>query len=103
MSLPATCPHCNGASLYTQRLTSGGGHGPYFLKGLGSFLHMAEFDVVVCADCGLTQFFAEPDARKKVSVSTGWQRVGHSPFGGTPARPCERAKGNGDSQRDSSF
>ncbi len=72
--MPKACPHCGGAELYHRRVSSGGAHGPYLLLGLGSFLHYAHFDVVVCADCGLTQFFAEPAARQKVKTSE-WKKL----------------------------
>jgi hypothetical protein len=61
--------------LYTRRLSSGGSDGPYFLKGLGSFLHMAAFDVVVCAGCGLTRLFAESAARQNVKSNDHWKSL----------------------------
>lgn len=69
------CPHCGGAQLYSRRIAAGSGEGPYLLPGLGSFLHYAQFDVVVCARCGLTQLFAEPDAREKLRSSADWKRL----------------------------
>jgi predicted nucleic-acid-binding Zn-ribbon protein len=69
------CPNCTGTDLYKRRLKSGGGDGPYLLAGLGGFLHFAEFEVVVCADCGLTRFFAEPEARQNVRSNTDWKRL----------------------------
>jgi predicted nucleic-acid-binding Zn-ribbon protein len=71
----AACPNCKGTDLYKRRLTSGSAQGPYLLSGLGGFLHRAEFDVVVCADCGLTRFFAEPEARQNVRSNTDWKRL----------------------------
>jgi hypothetical protein len=47
----------------------------YPLQGLGSYLHYAEFDVVVCADCGLTRFFAEPAARENVRGNSEWKHL----------------------------
>jgi hypothetical protein len=46
-----------------------------FLPGLGSFLTPAQFRVVLCADCGLTRFFAEPGALTKLIKSRAWRRV----------------------------
>lgn len=69
------CPNCSGEELYCRRLSSAGGHGPYLLQGLGSFLHYAEFDVVVCARCGLTRFFAEPEARENVRTNGDWKQL----------------------------
>jgi predicted nucleic-acid-binding Zn-ribbon protein len=73
--LPSVCPHCSGTELYKRRLGSGGGHGPYLLAGLGRLMHFAEFDVVVCANCGLTRFFAEPEARQNLRSNTHWKHV----------------------------
>ena len=67
------CPNCGCAERYKRRLTSGGGHSPYLLQGLGAFMHYA--DVVVYADCGLTQFFPEPEARKNVRSNEVWRRI----------------------------
>lgn len=69
------CSHCGGTTLYVRRLSSAGGYGPHFLPGLGSFLRHADFDVVVCATCGLTRFFAEPSAREKVIRHVDWRRI----------------------------
>ena len=76
-TMPTSCPHCGNDELYTRRLSSagdegGGGGGPYLLAGLGHFMHYAQFDVVVCARCGLTQFFAEPSAREKLESHKHW-------------------------------
>ena len=76
IALPTSCPHCSGTELYVRRHTAFGGHGPYFLQGLGEFLHYAHFDIVICAKCGLTQFFAEPLAQKNVRNHSQWQRIG---------------------------
>ncbi len=73
---PTACPHCQGQDLYTTKVSAGGGHGPYFLPGLGGFLYMAEFDVVVCSACGLTRFFATKDACRKLESSGRWHKVG---------------------------
>jgi hypothetical protein len=73
--LPKDCPHCGGTELYVRRLPSGGGSLIYLLKGLGGFLHFADFDVVVCAGCGLTRFFAEPEARQRVKGHKDWKRL----------------------------
>jgi len=67
------CPHCAGTELYTRRVSTGGES--YLLPGLGRFLHFAQFDVVVCADCGLTRFFAEPEARKNARSNGAWKRL----------------------------
>jgi hypothetical protein len=70
-----SCPNCGGDELYRRRVPSGGAPHAYLLRGLGSFLHYAEFDVVICADCGLMQLFAEPEARQNVKSSADWLRL----------------------------
>jgi predicted nucleic-acid-binding Zn-ribbon protein len=69
------CPHCGGTHLYTRRVASGSAEGPYLLAGLGSFMHYAAFDAIVCADCGLTRLFAEPAARENIQSSAEWERL----------------------------
>jgi len=69
------CPNCGSDELYRRRLSSAGVYGPQLLAGLGSFLHYAEFDVVVCASCGLTQLFAEREARQNVKSHEEWKRL----------------------------
>jgi hypothetical protein len=45
------------------------------LAGLGWFLHHAQFDVVICAGCGLMRFFAEPAARQNARSNEDWKRL----------------------------
>jgi predicted nucleic-acid-binding Zn-ribbon protein len=94
IALPASCPVCSGTELYVRRISSGGGGAPYYLAGLGKFLHTAEFDVVVCADCGLTQFFAEPLARKNVRNHPDWRRI--RPRHPQPGVDADLFEGNGE-------
>ena len=72
--LPTSCSGCGAEDLHVRRLSSFGGQGPYLLKGLGYLFHYAHFDVVVCANCGLTQFFAEPSAREQLP-HPDWKRL----------------------------
>jgi predicted nucleic-acid-binding Zn-ribbon protein len=72
VTMPISCSHCGSNDLYTRRLSSAGSEGPYFLAGLGGFMHYAHFDVVVCAQCGLTLFFAEPSAREQLESNEQW-------------------------------
>jgi hypothetical protein len=74
-SLVTSCPNCFGTELYSRRISSGSGEGIYLLPGLGRFLHYAEFDVVLCAGCGLTRLFAEPDARQNARSNADWKRL----------------------------
>jgi predicted nucleic-acid-binding Zn-ribbon protein len=70
------CPNCGGTTLYRGPETSaGGGHAPNYLPGLGRFLRTARFTLVVCRDCGLTRFFAEPEARAKLKESGKWKSL----------------------------
>ena len=66
------CAECGGSQLHQARVPAAGIHGPSFLPGLGGFLDFARFRVVLCADCGLTRFYAEPSARAKVAGSRHW-------------------------------
>ena len=70
------CPSCNSKTLYRgPETSSGGGHAPNYLPGLGGFLSSAKFVLVVCRDCGLTRFYAQPEARAKLSDSKKWKAV----------------------------
>lgn len=69
------CPECGGAALYSSDALSAGLYGPALLPGLGSFLTPADFEVIVCADCGLTRFYADPAARLNVRSRRGWRAL----------------------------
>jgi predicted nucleic-acid-binding Zn-ribbon protein len=76
MSGVAPCPECGGKSLYSGPPTSaGGGHAPNYLPGLGRFFSSAKFVLVVCRDCGLTRFYAQPDARAELTESSKWRLI----------------------------
>jgi predicted nucleic-acid-binding Zn-ribbon protein len=68
------CPECGSQALYTTQVDSAG-HSIALLPGLGGFLRMAKFNVVVCENCGLTRFYAEPSAREKLSRSARWRAI----------------------------
>lgn len=69
------CPSCGGSSLFvSQEVGAGGGDAPNFLPGLGGFLTSAKFRLLACKDCGLTQFFAAPEALAKLEQSKKWMR-----------------------------
>ncbi|MDP6635132.1 MAG: hypothetical protein QGG42_09555 [Phycisphaerae bacterium] len=72
--LPTSCSGCGDGDLHVRRVSSAGGQGPYLLRGLGRLFHYAHFDVVVCAKCGLTHFFAEPPAREQLPHAD-WRRL----------------------------
>lgn len=71
------CPNCEGKNLYRSKAVLAGhvGHSPNFLPGLGSFLIAERFHLVACKDCGLTRFFARPQATAKLPDSKAWTRV----------------------------
>ena len=69
------CPECAEQNLYTRTVYSSGGYGPSLLRGLGNLLYTPKFSVVVCADCGLTRFYAEPRAVAKLPQAQDWRRV----------------------------
>ena len=69
------CPECQGPNLYSTTVYSGRGNGVSLLPGLGGFLHFATFNVVVCANCGLTRFYADKSALDKLSKAHQWRRL----------------------------
>lgn len=76
MTDASPCPNCGGRTLYEGPPTSsGGGHAPNYLPGLGSFLRAAKFTLVVCRDCGLARFFAAREARQKLKESGKWKSL----------------------------
>ncbi len=83
MDTVSPCPNCGSRTLYEgPSVSSGGGHAPVYLPGLGSFWRAARFVIVVCRDCGLTRFFAAPEARAKLGESRRWRPVTPSDRGG---------------------
>ncbi len=74
-SLNQKCPECDGRNLFFTEVSSGGGYGPILLPGLGRLFRLAKFRVLVCEGCGLTRFYAEPNARAKLPTSRRWSRV----------------------------
>jgi len=70
------CPGCGNRTLYqSENVGAGSSHGPDLLPGLGKFVSSAKFVVVVCRDCGLTRFYAQPEARAKLKDSKKWKLV----------------------------
>jgi hypothetical protein len=71
------CPNCGGGNLFRSRksVSAGGGYAPNYLPGLGSFFMAGRFRLVVCRDCGLTRYFAEPKAVGRLADSSRWERV----------------------------
>jgi predicted nucleic-acid-binding Zn-ribbon protein len=75
MTCAKPCPECGQKNLFVTEANSGGGHAPNYLPRLGGFFSAAKFEVVVCADCGLTRFFASPEARAKLAATSNWRRL----------------------------
>lgn len=71
------CPQCSSRDVYRSKKTvsSGGGHAPEHLPGLGTWSKTAQMRVYVCRACGLMRYFAEPEARQKISESDKWERA----------------------------
>jgi len=70
------CPGCGGTTVYqSKEVDSGRPSGPDFLPGLGRFFRSAKFVLAVCRDCGLTRFYAQPDARAELRESKKWKLV----------------------------
>jgi len=83
MDTLSPCPNCGSRTLYEgPQVRSGGGKAPVYLPSLGTFWRPAKFVIVVCRDCGLTRFFAEPEARARLSESPKWRSVTPSDRGG---------------------
>ena len=72
----SACPNCKSKTLYrSEEMSSGGGHAPNYLPGLGKGFRSARFEIILCRDCGMTRFFATVESRRKVSDSKKWRRV----------------------------
>ena len=71
------CPSCRGTELFRSGPVDSGtiNMAPNLLPGLGSFLTVATYHLVVCRTCGLTRFFASPEATDKLEASVEWKRV----------------------------
>ena len=76
MDTISPCPNCGRSNLYESgEISAGGGYAPNYLPGLGGFLTSGKFILVMCQDCGLTRFFASPEARSRLSESSKWKRI----------------------------
>ncbi len=72
----SACSNCHGRRLYKSTpVSAGGGHAPNYLPGLGGTFSAEKFHLVICRDCGLTQFFARSEAMSKLSNSKKWERI----------------------------
>jgi hypothetical protein len=65
-------PECEAESLYRTPTNANGSHGPALLGGLGEFMRFAKFNLVACAECGLTLFYADNESRSKLPKAGQW-------------------------------
>jgi DNA-directed RNA polymerase subunit RPC12/RpoP len=75
MENTSPCPNCGSRALYKSFAVSAAvrGYSPDLLPGLGSFFVPGKYNLVMCRDCGLTRFFAQAEAREKLSDSKKWK------------------------------
>ena len=64
MTQPHTCRNCGSSELFTASVPAGGGLSPSLLP-VGA-LHGARFENIVCADCGLTEWYVAAEHRQLV-------------------------------------
>lgn len=69
----SACPNCGGSALYQIHDVDARGYG-FNLLPLGIF-NWPTFTVVVCSGCGLTRFFAGPEALEKLRESRKWMQL----------------------------
>jgi len=72
----APCSNRGSDDLRTTPAKAVGAYGPDLLPGASGWFREAEFQVVVCCDCGLTRFFLPAEAIDKVAKSALWEQVG---------------------------
>lgn len=81
MSNESNCPNCGRETIYGARDVPSRGPGRFgwghlsLLPGLGHFFTPANFTILLCADCGLTRFFADAEACSNLPTSSAWKRV----------------------------
>ena len=70
------CPNCDSSRLYkSKEVSAGGGYAPNYLPGLGGAFSAAKFEIILCADCGLSRFFAPRKATEKLADSSSWSHI----------------------------
>lgn len=67
------CLNCNSHSQYETEIYRPRGAG--IGLPLGSFLKGVKLRVVVCTECGFTEFYVSERERKEVAASKKWKRV----------------------------
>jgi predicted nucleic-acid-binding Zn-ribbon protein len=64
MTQPKTCRSCGSSELFTASVSAGGGSSTSLLP-VGA-MHGARFENIVCADCGLTEWYVAAEHRHLV-------------------------------------
>lgn len=76
LDIPELCPNCGKRDRYSTKVNAGGGYSPNFLPQLSTkWWSTPTLNVVTCASCGLTQFFAQKENREKLPRSSKWRRI----------------------------
>jgi len=71
---PANCLNCNSDELYKNHVDASGGLlGSSLLPKLGVTTWTPKMRIIVCANCGFTQFFADSKSRKRLSEK--WVKI----------------------------
>lgn len=69
------CPECGSSNLYcSDPIAAVGGYGPDLLPGLGKLFSSARFTAVLCADCGLTRYYATKETIGRLGQSSKWRK-----------------------------
>ena len=69
------CNQCGKESLYETDEVQARGEGINLLPSRGGFWAGAGMRVVVCSNCGLTQFYADGKARSRLATSDKWRKI----------------------------
>ena len=70
------CPECGSDNLHgSGPISAVGGYGPDLLPGLGKLFSNASFMAVLCADCGLTRYYATSETIGRLKQSDKWRKL----------------------------
>lgn len=72
---PEGCLNCHSENIYKNHVEASGGllKGVSLLPDLGSTKWTPKLRIIVCSDCGFTQFYA--DSKSRARVAEKWQRI----------------------------
>lgn len=69
------CPECGSSNLHSSSpIAAVGGYGPDLLPGLGKLFSSASFIAVLCADCGLTRYYATKETIGRLGQTGKWRK-----------------------------